>query len=171
MKKKINKTKKDKTYKKKSSKIEQPGEIDYEKVNSPKWYSYMLFSVLVLYIGMMIYFATLPANEITNPVITMNSALLHFLEFFILTILLLACVVLTFDWFNIKIAHIIAFILAAGTELAQLFIPGRVAAWSDFFINMSGIIVAWIVLIIVIGALLIKGMTEDEKEYGSWDYF
>ena len=171
MKKKI---KKAKVYKKKSSKAELPGEIDwgcldYEKVNPAHWSAYLIFTVLILYIGTIIYFATLPATEITNPVITMNSALLHFLEFFVLTILLLTCVVLTFDWFDIRVAHIIAFTLAAGTELAQLFVPGRVAAWSDFFINISGIIVAWIFLIILLGILIVKGVGEYEQEYESWD--
>ena len=100
--------------------------------------------LLILYILVMIYFAALPSEKITNPTVRDNGNALHVIEFIglmFISALTLIC------WDKLKIISkscIIGFIMAALTELIQLFVPGRSCTLSDFLFDLLGCLTFWI---------------------------
>jgi len=100
--------------------------------------------MFLVYVYSMFYFAMLPGQDITSELVKTNSLLLHFIEYIglmLITTITLIC------WTESKIISkslIVGFIVAALTELVQLFVPGRSCSFQDFFVDMLGCFSFWV---------------------------
>jgi hypothetical protein len=105
---------------------------------------YIYTIILILYIAGLIVGAVLPPKGIMATLGEYDK-IVHALEFFFLTILLLN----TFTQYRTKGAYIIAlvcaFALAFGSEYVQRFVPGRSYSYFDILADLSGIIVGTLV--------------------------
>ena len=113
---------------------------------------------LLIYISIMIGLALIPGDNLQNTIIPTYSGILHFLEFFGLTII----AAITFALFNIKyffslLTSLIIF-MSGLTEGIQYFVPGRVFSGADFIVNIFGGLT--LILLMLLGAI-VSARTEE----------
>lgn len=95
------------------------------------WWS--LVAIYLISIFVISSFSTLPAQ-----LSKVNDKLIHFLEFFILALLLVLALIYSNIKYPYAIAIFIAICFAALDEFHQLFVLGRTASIFDFLADSSG---------------------------------
>jgi len=114
-----------------------------EKHNKLSWFFVIVIAIIIFY------FSSLPSEKIP-PFIGFNwqTTAYHFIIFFFLAFFLLPALVKGKKESLIFIAIIIAIMYALLDEFHQLFVSGRVCAFSDFLIDSSGILLASFIYVV-----------------------
>ena len=107
---------------------------------------------LLIYISIMIGLALIPGNNLQNTIVPTFSGILHFLEFFGLTIIAsIAFALFDIKYFFSSLAGLIIF-MSSLTEGIQYFVPGRVFSGADFIVNIFGGLT--LILLMLLGYIL-----------------
>lgn len=104
-----------------------------EKYYKFSWLAVVLIGFAIFYLSSLSF---PPGPSITN----FYSMLYHFLAFFSLAFFLLPALIQGKNKSLIFIAIIMAIMYGLLDEIHQLFVPGRICAFSDFLINSAGIL-------------------------------
>jgi len=104
---------------------------------------------LLMYLVIMFWFAAMPGQDVPGPM-SAHAKWLHFFEFFGLSVLI-GCV---FAYcgeckFLLTLGVIFVIIVAALTELIQLWIPGRSCSIVDFFVDLAGAFTPLIIVLVL----------------------
>jgi len=112
-------------------------------------YRLILFMSLIVYTGIIIYFAVLPGQNVDYAVITNNSVIWHFIEYFGLTLIAIITFMAIRMPYFFTLTNIYCIIVAAFTEIIQLWVPGRSCSLTDFLVDVAGIGTIWIITFVL----------------------
>lgn len=109
----------------------------------------MCVSIWIIYIIILLSLSLLPREIISSTGTGLLGKVLHFCFYTGLFILTLVCFIVLELKIPITLTIFFGMCLAIGTEILQLFIPGRNGTWSDTCINLSGLFIIPIIMIIL----------------------
>ena len=95
-------------------------------------------TLLVVYLGVMIYFSLIPGDELIDTFIPKYSIILHFLEFIGLSLISILCLFLYDLKYPILYVSSLIIFMSILTESIQYFIPGRFFSVIDLAVNLVG---------------------------------
>ena len=126
-----------------------------KKIKEGNFISKILIGMSCVYILMIFILAWTPGNNLPDNLNDQSTTIFHFLEFIILSILIILLSTLVFKKRIILKFFLIGIGIAALTEFGQLFIQGRACSLNDFFADLAGYFI-----IPIIGCILLEFLME-----------
>lgn len=107
------------------------------KLPSFSWGKFIWTSIVLIYIALIFYYATLPGEQVAGP-IKEAAKWLHFIEFFGLALLLYLAGLYYDTELKLVIQGLLVMSIAIISEVIQMGVPGRTASYIDVMIDLAG---------------------------------
>jgi VanZ family protein len=134
------------------------------KKKKSELFTILIKAVFYLYLLVLLIIAWTPGSALPSDLSVDSTLIFHYLEFFILAILAIPFVLVTFKSKVLLKYYGIGIGVAAITELVQNFIPGRGCGLDDFLTNIAGYFSITIILLILIELLFETLFVSPEEE-------
>lgn len=122
----------------------------------------LCFSIVAIYILSILILACLPGEQLPQDIPSNTSLYFHFIEYFVLTILLGVYLIIYTNYRPLITTFLIGTSLAIITEIIQIFVPGRCFGLDDIFANMAGLNIS-ITLFFIIAEYVIFQFAKMEE--------
>ena len=114
-------------------------------IMAKEWIKHASLAILVLYVSLIMAFAVIPGVA-GSEIVSQNDKLLHFLEFFLFSIILTITLYLYKVKYLYSYAIAISAIIIFASELIQIPVSARTFSWLDILAGITGAIIGIIIV-------------------------